>query len=514
MQQLLIYIIKWALCLAILYIPFTLLMRKETFHSFKRCLLLFSILVSALLPFAVITIPVEVEITQQIDTLSYNIFTQEATKTKIATKSTSYNIWSIISCIYITGVILSTGSIIINIIKIRKAIKNGTLWTDKNNNYTLHCHANSTPAFSWFNNIVISENDYRECGEGIIAHEEGHVKQKHSWDIIFVEIVKAIQWFNPFIYMLLNDLKEIHEYQADNYALQKNCDARTYQLLILKKAIGESKLSIANSFGRSNVRKRVEMMIRRKSHNIRVYKGAYVIPAITIPLMLFAKPEYIYCKKQPESTSVINRTKTKTEEKKTVKITLPAEEVVHTQTTAESEATTQQSKITTEDKKIANANIVSCDTISNDTLPLPTPSTAKSTMVKPTEKEYFAAEIIVGRNRLDPQDYNCDGYKCNIILEFQINERGEIAGTNATACNVSMHNCKEAKKSLPRLREEAVKAATEYIYSRKWQPMSNIEEDVAAHCTAHIALRSGEREATAIIDKQRESFWIGTTPVR
>ena len=153
MQQLLIYIIKWALCLAILYIPFTLLMRKETFHSFKRCLLLFSILVSALLPFAVIKIPVEVEITQQIDTLSYNIFTQEATKTKIATKSTSYSIWSITSCIYIIGVILSTGSIIINIIKIRKAIKNGTLWTDKNNNYTLHCHVNSTPAFSWFNNI-------------------------------------------------------------------------------------------------------------------------------------------------------------------------------------------------------------------------------------------------------------------------------------------------------------------------------------------------------------------------
>ena len=236
MQQLLIYIFKWAICLAVMYIPFALLMRKETFHAINRAILLLSIMVAALLPFFEIVIPIEIEIpaTESLAPLS-QLSHSAVTSIEIAEQRTvDYTILLLFS-IYATGVAVSLVYTTIEITRTTRAIRRGTLWHEKREHYTLYCHANNIAPFSWFNNVVISESDYKECREEILAHEEGHIRQRHSWDILFINIIKALQWFNPFIYLLLNDLKDIHEYEADRYALSKNSDARSYQLLILKK---------------------------------------------------------------------------------------------------------------------------------------------------------------------------------------------------------------------------------------------------------------------------------------
>ena len=99
---------------------------------------------------------------------------------------------------------------------------------------------------------------------------------------------------NPFIYLLANDIKEIHEYEADRYVLQHNGNTQAYQMLILKKAVGNIPFPLANSFSQSHVRKRIKMMSRKQSSSGKRCKWFYLLPVTVAYIGAFAQPEYIY----------------------------------------------------------------------------------------------------------------------------------------------------------------------------------------------------------------------------
>lgn len=295
MTAILTYILKWALSLAALYLPFALMLRRETFATLNRRLLLCIIIASAVLPGIVVTYPVEIELpstTPSVITATTENTHTAATNitTSIKEIATTRNIF----IIYCTGVALSAVAWSISLIGAIHSIRRGTIWIDRRKRMTIHCHADDTAPFSLFSSVVISQRDYDEYGREILLHEEGHIKHRHSYDMLLISLVKALQWFNPFIYLMANDIKEIHEYEADRFVLQHNGNTQAYQMLILKKAIGNNLFPLTNNFSQSCVRKRIKMMSRRESSNSQRCKWLYLLPVSAAYIGAFAQPEYIY----------------------------------------------------------------------------------------------------------------------------------------------------------------------------------------------------------------------------
>ena len=139
--------------------------------------------------------------------------------------------------------------------------------------------------------IVISQADLKENGHDILLHEQAHIRNHHSWDLLLVEVCSWLQWFNPAIWLLKQELQNIHEYEADEEVLRQGIDARQYQMLLIKKAVGARLYSIANSFNHSSLKKRITMMIRKKSNPWARVKYLYVLPLATVAVTVFARPE-------------------------------------------------------------------------------------------------------------------------------------------------------------------------------------------------------------------------------
>lgn len=109
--------------------------------------------------------------------------------------------------------------------------------------------------FSWMKYIVISRQDYEENGREILIHEKEHIRLKHSYDLLFLQLYQVIYWFNPVAWLLKRELQIIHEYEADEKVLQTGIDAKKYQLLLIKKAVGSQRFtSMTNSFNHSKLK--------------------------------------------------------------------------------------------------------------------------------------------------------------------------------------------------------------------------------------------------------------------
>ena len=117
-----------------------------------------------------------------------------------------------------------------------------------------------------------------------------HLRYHHSLDLVFLEIVLLTQWFNPAVWLLKRELRDIHEYQADNGVLNHGIDATKYQLLLVKKAVGSSLYTLANSFNHSKIKKRITMMLKKKSNNWARLKLALLLPVGLAALSAFARP--------------------------------------------------------------------------------------------------------------------------------------------------------------------------------------------------------------------------------
>jgi len=120
------------------------------------------------------------------------------------------------------------------------------------------------PSFSWGRTIVMCRKD-AELNPVIRLHEEAHVHKAHSLDILFFTAVTLVHWFNPLVWITLGELKLLHEYEADNAVLDKGIDATQYQLLLVRKAVGEKRFSLANGFQHAKLKNRIDMMLKRPS---------------------------------------------------------------------------------------------------------------------------------------------------------------------------------------------------------------------------------------------------------
>ena len=303
MTEFLIYQGKAAIALAVFYMFYRLLLSKDTFHRFNRIVLLGTAALSFILPLCVITIK-EVVILPAVSASTETIV-GEATETVAMVPEVSAPIWPVVlGSLFVLGALAVLVHVAISIIGIMRIIGSGSRQTLESGE-TLIITENDTAPFSWMKYIVISREDYESGYSQILTHEKAHIALKHSWDILFVDMITALQWFNPAIWMLKADLRALHEFEADDAVLRSGANIKEYQYLLIRKAVSKSGYSVANSFNHSTLKARITMMLNKKSSRMSAWKALYVIPLVGISLAATAetKVDYQYEDQQPEAAA-------------------------------------------------------------------------------------------------------------------------------------------------------------------------------------------------------------------
>lgn len=301
-------ILKIIACSAIFIALYYLFLEKEKTFKFNRFYLLFALIFSYVVPFLTIKLP------RVKSPKTPVIFQENMQGTIIQTPifEESFDWSQIILLIYgiITLFFLSKG--LISILKISK-LKGNLL---KINNQKVKILQEKTSPFSFLNTIYLG-NDYvknDEIDERIFLHEQNHIRQKHSWDLIFLEILKIISWFNPALYFYKKAVKTNHEFLADEEVLNQNFEVKSYQSLILSEILNAQKLNLTNPFNYNNTKKRFIMMTKSNSKYAKL-KKILSFPMAILLLFFFAKKVYAQHTKADTAIPVKNeKIKVKTNE--------------------------------------------------------------------------------------------------------------------------------------------------------------------------------------------------------
>ena len=313
MGALTLYVIKSSIVLALLYLPYTLLLRKETFHAFNRVMLISIVVVSLVVPCIDVpglmpSSPVGEAINNvvMLPTLVIGVpLSSPDGESAPPLGEAGWGLWVVL--INIIGMLACLLWKLIGLVRLVRFIPRGCLWTDEQEGATVYCHAGYVSPFSWMRSIVIGEEDpslhplkvekrhltSREgwSGSFILMHELAHVRMFHSWDTLFLSVVEVLQWFNPCIWMLDASLREVHEYEADDAVLRRGISARDYQLLLIEKAVERTPYPMVNAFRHSLLKNRITMMTKKKSPRWARLKVLYAVPLTLIALGAFASRE-------------------------------------------------------------------------------------------------------------------------------------------------------------------------------------------------------------------------------
>lgn len=305
----LIYMLKTALCLSVFYLFYRLWLGKETFHRFNRMVLIGLILVAFVIPslkvsqnfhlpqieqvFERLNIPEE-ETEQEHDLQKMEQVTTTTLHTQLEKERSDFTILTLgnLGFLYLGGALLLLLRYIFSIACIYRLIRNSEkkCWKGK---IRLVVHQQNVAPFSWRHYIVLSRQDLEEYGEEIIAHEYAHIMHKHFRDLLLAEICLLFQWFNPAMWLFRKELKTVHEFEADESVLKAGIDAKKYQLLLIQKTVGTRLYSMVNSFDHSSLKKRITMMLKKKSNPWKLSKYLIVFPLAAITAVLFARPNLL-----------------------------------------------------------------------------------------------------------------------------------------------------------------------------------------------------------------------------
>lgn len=289
MGEFLAYSIKVSMCLVMFYIFYKLLLSRTTLHTFNRFVLLSLVALSLILPFVHVTVGHETQPmavgTIAIDNLMFSIMEQQEEE------AFRLNATHVALMAYVIGVIIFTARMIVSYVGIYRMMRKAEEIITTPDGIRIHILRDDTPPFSWFGNIIISRSDYESNSHAIITHETAHIRRLHSADILLCNVLAAVQWFNPAAWLLKSELQDIHEYEADEAVLHSGINATAYQMLLVRKAVGDQLFAIANNLNKYSLKKRITMMKTEKTNRWECMKALVALPLAAVAVVAFANPE-------------------------------------------------------------------------------------------------------------------------------------------------------------------------------------------------------------------------------
>lgn len=297
METFLLYILKSTLIITVLFWVFRLLMSNETCFSVNRGILIAIVIVALSIPLiylpqsqnpvSVLLLPESYANQVQAENTRIENFSQVNPANTNDISRHSISSIAIIAFAYLSGALIALTILIKNVISVVFVLKKSTILRIDECRVVISNH--DMPSFAFANTIIISVKDYEAHGSTILAHEKAHIQLKHFYDLIFLELVKVLYWFNPVVYGVIRNMKEIHEFQADAQTLNSGVDPMHYQLLLIEKCVGPQRFALANSFNQCQIKKRITMMNNSKNGKAWRWKVATFLPILVLLLMSFSK---------------------------------------------------------------------------------------------------------------------------------------------------------------------------------------------------------------------------------
>jgi TonB family protein len=287
MESLAFYLLKSVIWLAGFTLVFILFLRNERFFFLNRMYLIAGILTSFFFPLISVHYTVVLPVIR-------NFQTESAVVSEIQNAGSSIipDLKLILLVLYLSGVlfvftlIIRQGRSLFRTIKKSEIIFLRPIKLIKTPDYT--------SAFSFFSYVFVNPSITDIETKEIMNHELVHIRQKHWFDLLLVELLCMIQWFNPLVWIYVRFIRQNHEYLADEVALQRTSDPAIYRAVLLNQIVGAPVVSLTNFFNYSLNKKRFNMMKNIISSPYRKMKMLLILPVFAIVLYSFAKPDYRY----------------------------------------------------------------------------------------------------------------------------------------------------------------------------------------------------------------------------
>lgn len=312
MGAFLFYLFKSTLCLAVLYLLFRLCFRGDTLFRTNRFLLLVGTAVCLLLPLVQVDVPqdslwqrpvaaVEAVLTEPFveESLASGPLSEAEAVLMVPDKiggeamtlhsGTSFGWVHLLAALYAGGAVLTLGSFLLSHRRMRQLLRRCPV--RECSGCRLVIGPRGQQSFSWGRTIVLSQEDYEQNAETVLLHERMHLRYCHTADLLWMELLIVLHWFNPAAWLLMRELREVHEFEADRGVLSYGIDATQYQLLLVKKSVGTRLYSMASGFGHSKLKQRINMMLKKRTNRLARLKLLLFVPVVSGTLYAFARPE-------------------------------------------------------------------------------------------------------------------------------------------------------------------------------------------------------------------------------
>jgi len=285
MKLFIIYQLEAAICLAVFYCFYKLLLSKDANHQLKRGYIITTGFLSFLIPALTINFTINANIAYTPVTHIVRITQQFTSYTPTPQATSTLDPWQLLFWIWGIGLMAMTTRMLISLYSVNKILKESTTAT----NASFRITSNKIQSFSFFKAIVLNKQHFQsKAMKYILAHEQTHASQLHTLDILFVELIKSLQWFNPFAWTMAKEAMLNMEYIADNKVLTRYNDTTAYQLAIVKFSNHAGNNLLRTEFSKTNLKSRITMM--NNINNQKSGGGKYIllIPVLLLLLTSFS----------------------------------------------------------------------------------------------------------------------------------------------------------------------------------------------------------------------------------
>ena len=281
-----IYSVKVAVCLALFYLFHKLLMSRDTFHTFNRFAILSMMLLSLVLPFVHLSLDSETGINRGTVALE-GLVAQTVVDGGGNGVGEGMTLTQVLLATYVLGVVLFVGKALLSVGSLLRLIRRARC-VEVRNGIRIYTMQGDISPFSWFRYIIMSEKDWQENRREIVLHEMAHIRRCHSMDVAVCNMMIVFQWYNPAAWLLKRELQTVHEYEADEAVLSAGVDATHYQMLLIRKTVGERLFSMGNNLNHNSLKKRITMMKIKRTNPVQKAKIAFVLPLAAMTVAAFA----------------------------------------------------------------------------------------------------------------------------------------------------------------------------------------------------------------------------------
>ncbi|MBC7747973.1 MAG: M56 family metallopeptidase [Methylotenera sp.] len=282
------YIIKIILCSGVFILMYKLLLEKERMHTFNRFYLLLSLLLSFCIPLITFTSSRPLQSLSQNEVFDTILLQDNQIIQQLSPEKNTNYIFLILLSIYaaITAILLFR--FVINIFKILSKTRTHETIPYKNSKIVLIEEDLTPHSFLYYLFLNKAEYNYGNIENEILIHEHAHIQQKHTYDILLIELLQTVFWFNPFILFFKKALKLNHEFLADEAVINSSLDISIYQYLLIEKASNTPANNLTSQFNYSIIKKRLLMMTKTKSFKSALCRQIAIVPVFALSVLAFS----------------------------------------------------------------------------------------------------------------------------------------------------------------------------------------------------------------------------------